>query len=44
MTQDITRDAAHLLFLVDANPVVLNMPVQVLTQVITADAVVCHQG
>ena len=32
MTQDITRDAAHLLFLVDANPVVLNMPVHVLTQ------------
>lgn len=32
MTQDITRDAAHLLFLVDANPVALNMPVHVLTQ------------
>ena len=32
MTQDITRDAAHLLFLVDANPVVLSMPVHVLTQ------------
>ena len=32
MTQDITRDAAHLLFLVDANPGVFNMPVHVLTQ------------
>ena len=32
MTQDITRDAAHLLFVVDANPVVLNMLVHVLMQ------------
>ena len=32
MTQDITRDVAHLLFLVDANPVVLNMLVHVLMQ------------
>ena len=32
MTHDITRDVAHLLFLVDANPVVLNMPVHVLMQ------------
>ena len=31
MTQDITRDAAHLLFLVDATPVVLNLPIHVLT-------------
>ena len=28
----ISLDAAHLLFLVDANPVVLNMPLHVLTQ------------
>ena len=29
---NITRDAAHLLFLVDANTVALNMPVHVLMQ------------
>ena len=29
--EDITTDAGHLLFLVGANPVVLNMPVHVLT-------------
>ena len=44
MTQDITRDAAHLLFLVDANPVVLNMLVHVLTPGHNADAVVCRRG
>ena len=43
MTQDITRDVAHLLFVVDVNPVVLNMHVHVLN-VITADAFVCHRG
>ena len=44
MTQDITRDAAHLLFWVDANPVVLNMPVHVFTQGHNGRCFCCRRG
>ena len=42
--EDILEMLPYLLFLVDANPVVLNMPIHVLTQGITADVVVCRRG